>query len=360
MTGVTVGGALAPFNFTGPSSAYNGFAQADFASFFGTGDAIGANTADYSGVGSVPDASLSPNATLALLTGVTDTTVPSDYQSFYDLAGGDTVTGSGDLDVFLQGGLSSGTSFNTGTGDDKIYAGGSDTITASSGSNTIIGGSSGPVVVNGSGGGNLYFVGGAGAVSVIGGSGHSTLFGGTGSASTFLAGGAGNNTLVGGSGTGSSTIGGGFNDVEFARGSGPITLIGGTGTSLMVGVTGTGPELFSTSPDPAGITATNSVGTTTALIGLNKAADTVVGGTGSSTVIGGGTGNDTYSFLAGHAGGVETIYNLTEGDKIIFGNYVGNAIKSEGVVNGSDVIKLTDGTTINLFGITHTLFPPST
>src|ERR1700709_2001517 len=99
MTGVTVGGALAPFNFTGPSSAYNGFAQADFASFFGTGDAIGANTADYSGVGSVPDASLSPNATLALLTGVTDTTVPSDYQSFYDLAGGDTVTGSGDLDV---------------------------------------------------------------------------------------------------------------------------------------------------------------------------------------------------------------------------------------------------------------------
>jgi Ca2+-binding RTX toxin-like protein len=350
MTGVTVGGALAPFNFTGPSSAYNGFAQADFASFFGSGDAIGANTADYSGTGAVPDASLSPNATLALLTGVTDTTVPSDYQSFYDLAGGDTVTGSGDLDVFLQGGLSSGTSFNTGTGDDKIYAGGSDTITASSGSNTVIGGASGPVIVNGSSGGNLYFVGGAGAVSVVGGTGNSTLFGGTGSASTFLAGGAGNNTLVGGSGTGSSTIGGGHNDVEFARGSGPTTLIAGTGTSLMVGVTGTGIELFSTNP------LGNSG---SALIGLNGMSDTVVGGSGSSTVLG-GTGIDTYSFLAGHAGGTETIYGLKENDKIIFGNYVGNAIQSEGVVNGSDVIKLTDGTTINLFGITHTLFPPST
>jgi Ca2+-binding RTX toxin-like protein len=358
MTGVTVGGALAPFNFTGPTSAYNGFAQADFASFFGSGDAIGANTADYSGMGAVPDASLSPNATLALLAGVTDTTVPSDYQSFYDLAGGDTVTGSGDLDVFLQGGLSSGTSFSTGTGEDKIYAGGSDTITASSGSNTIIGGSSGPVVVNGSGGGNLYFVGGAGAVSVVGGTGNSTLFGGTGSASTFLAGGSGNSTLVGGSGTGASTLGGGHNEVEFARGSGLTTLIAGDGNSLMVGVTGTGPELFSTSPDPKGPTAANPQGTT-ALIGLNKAADTVIGGTGSSTVLGSGAGNDTYSFLAGHAGGTETIYGLTEGDKLVFGNYVGNAIQSEGVVNGSDVIKLTDNTTITLFGINHTLFPPS-
>jgi Ca2+-binding RTX toxin-like protein len=349
MTGVTVGGALAPFNFTGPSSAYNGFAQADFASFYGTGSAIGADTADFSGTGGVPDASLSPNATLALLPGVTNTTVPSDYKSLYDLAGGDSVTGSGNLDVFLQGGLASGTSFNTGTGDDKIYAGGSDTITASSGSNTVIGGGSGPVVVNGSAGGNLYFVGGAGAVSVTGGTGNSTLFGGTGSASTFLAGGAGNNMLVGGSGTGSSTIGGGHNDVEFARGSGPITLIAGSGTSLMVGVTGTGIELFSTNP------LGNSGN---ALIGLNGASDTVVGGSGSSTVLG-GTGIDTYSFLSGHAGGTETIYGLKQGDKIIFGNYAGNAIASEAVSNGTDVIKLTDGTTINLVGITHTLFPPS-
>jgi len=345
MTEATLPGGLAPFNFTPATEALGNLAQADFANFFGGGNDIGADSNTYNGVGSVLDGSLSSNSTLALLSGATDTTIPSDYVAVYDLAGGDSVTGSGNLAVFLQGGLSSGTSFNTGSGNDTIYAGSSDTITAGSGSNTVTGGV-GRIIVDGRSGGDLRFVGGEGAVSVIGGTGNSVLFGSTGATASYLQGGVGNNTLVGGSGTGATTLGGGHNVVEFANGSGPTTLFAGNGTSLLVGVTGKGVELFSTNP----------LGNTgSALMGLNGAADTVIGGSGSSTILG-GTGVDTYSFIANHAGGTETIYGLKEGDKIAFGNYAGNPIVSEVSKNGIDVIKLSDGTTINLEGIDHTLF----
>jgi Ca2+-binding RTX toxin-like protein len=343
MSGVTVGGALAPFNFTHQAYGYGGYAENDFATFFGTGSMIGANSVDYDGTGAVP--SNSPNGTLAILPGASDTLVPGGFSAVYDLAGGDTLTGSGSLDVFLQGGLTSGTAFNTGTGDDKIYAGGQDTITAGIGSNTIVAGAA-SVTVDGRAGADLYFVGGAGAISVAGGTGDSTLFGGNGSATTFLQGGSGNNTLVGGSGTGASSIGGGNNVVAYAAGSGPTSLFAGTGNSVLVGVTGTGPELFSTNP------LGNSG---SALIGLNGSSDTVLGGSGASTVLG-GTGNDTYAFISGHAGGTETIYGFKAADNILFGEYSNNPIASEKVVGGNDTITLSDNTVITLVGVHKTLF----
>jgi serralysin len=157
---------------------------------------------------------------------------------------------------------------------------------------------------------------------------------------------------MGGSGTGASTIGGGNNVTAFASGTGPATLTAGTGSSLLNGTTGTGNELVSTNP------LGNSG---SALIGLNAAADTVVGGSGNSTIVG-GAGPDTYAFLSGHAGGTATILGLADGDIIAFGGYenaeggTANPIQTETVVDGSDQIKLTDGTTINLTGVNHTLF----
>jgi Ca2+-binding RTX toxin-like protein len=343
LSDATLSGGLAPFNFTAQNQTYDAYAQADFSNLFGQGILVGAQSITFNGSGIMPDPSLSPNKTLAL-TASMNTDIPPGFAAVYDLTGSDTVTGS-DLTVFLQGGLSQGSIFNVGNGNDKIYAGGSDTITAGAGSNTVIGGSSGPISLNGTGSSNLYFVGGDSAVSVVGAF-NSTLFGGAGPSTSFLQGGAGDNTLVGGSGTGATTMGGGHNEVEFALGAGPTTLFAGTGNSTLVGATGRGLELFSTNP------LGNSG---SALIGFNGAADTLIGGSGNSTVVG-GAGPDTYAFLAGHAGGSETILGLKQGDTIVFGNYSAGAIKSEDVSHGSDHITLSDGTSINLVNIDHKLF----
>jgi serralysin len=302
----------------------------------------------FNGFGTVPGGTGNSSLIVDVLPG-TSVIVPSGYSSVFDASGGDTINGGdNNLNVFLG----AGTEFNTGGGSDLIHAG-ADTITAGSGSTTVIGaddntvyGGSGSIIDDNSGGRSLLFVGGSGAVSVAGGSGNSIMFGSTSAASSYLRAGSGNSTLLGGSGTGASTLIGGGNVVEFARGSGPTTFIAGTGHSIIDGATGSGPELIFTS----------AVGKdATALIALNNAADTVVGGSGNSTVIGGG-GPDLYGFIAGHAGGSETIFGLKADDAILFGGYGKTPIASESVSNGSDAIKLSDGTTITLVGIDHKLF----
>jgi Ca2+-binding RTX toxin-like protein len=158
-----------------------------------------------------------------------------------------------------------------------------------------------------------------------------------------LTGGSGSNILVAGAGA-STLIGGSGTTTEFAKGSGPVELVAGTdGTTIMAGQYGTGVETFFTAPS------------TTAIMALNGAADTVVGGTGHSTVLG-GTGPDVYGFLNGHAGGTEEIEGIKANDILIFGGYTRYPIASEGVVNGSDTITLTDGTVITLVGFAHKVF----
>src|SRR6201999_641568 len=107
----------------------------------------------------------------------------------------------------------------------------------------------------------------------------------TGSADSFLRGGSGQNLLIAGYGTGNSTLVGGSGPTwEFANGSGAMTMYAGdSDISFLVGVTGTGLELMKT-------------GKGNAFIGLNGNADTVIGGSGASTVLG-GTGHDVYAFV---------------------------------------------------------------
>ena len=205
-------------------------------------------------------------------------------------------------------------------------------------------GAPGNVTVTGSTG-SLNFIGGTGAATVAGGSGNTTLFGSTGDANTVLTGGSGTNILVAGSGAGASTlIGGSGKTTELGKGSGPVEFVAGAnGNTTMAGQFGTGVETFFTAP------------ATTALMALNGAADTVVGGTGNSTVVG-GTGPDVYGFLNGHAGGTEAIEGIKANDILVFGGYTSYPIAREGVVNGSDTITLTDGTSITLVGFGHKVF----
>jgi Ca2+-binding RTX toxin-like protein len=199
------------------------------------------------------------------------------------------------------------------------------------------------------GAGSLTFVGGSGAVSVTGGSGNTTLVGSTGSTSVLvggsgtnvITGGAGSSTLVGGTGA-STLIGGSGSTDAFARGAAPAVLIGGAGASTIYGATGSGTEEVFT-------------GGGVAFAGLDGAADTVVGGSGASSVVG-GSGEDVFGFINGHAGGSMVIARLSPSDSIVFGDYSGDPITSEGVLDGSDLITLSDGTTILLQDIDHTVF----
>jgi Ca2+-binding RTX toxin-like protein len=210
----------------------------------------------------------------------------------------------------------------------------------------VFAGSNGATVQGGSA--PLYFVGGSGPVSVTGGSGDTTLFGGTGA--TVFQGGSGTNVLYGGvgastliAGTGASTLIGGSGTMQaFAEGAAPVVLINGSGASTINGTTGSGSETVFT-------------GSGQSVIALDGAADTVVGGSGAASVIG-GSGADVYGFIDGHAGGSEIIAGLKDTDVIAFGGYASDPITSEGVLRGSDILTLADGTTILLQGIDHKVF----
>ena len=263
-------------------------------------------------------------------------TVPASATAVLDEASGDRLVAQGGVTAFLQ----NNTAFTAGSGNSLVYAAGADTITAGSGALTVAGGSASLHVTGGSGG--LTLIGGTGSVSVSGGTGSTVMVGSTGAGNTLLAGGSGNNTLTGGSGSGASTLVGGNNVTEFAAGSGTTMMVAGTGSSIINGTTGTGAETVFTAGGQA-------------LIALNNAADTMVGGSGAATVIG-GTGPTVFAFLDGHAGGREEIMGFSNADNLAFGGFGGWAIASETVVQGSDVMRLTDGTEITFLGLAHPLF----
>ena len=190
-------------------------------------------------------------------------------------------------------------------------------------------------------GGNIFLTGGSSALTVAGGTGNTTLFGSTGNANSDLIGGSGNNILVAGQGP-STLIGGAGTTQEFGYGAGPVQLIAATGDTTINGTTGSGAEEEFT-------------GAGRSFLSLNAAADTVVGGSGASTVLG-GEGADVYGFIKGQAGGSQTILGLKGDDQIVFGGYGGDPITSEGVLNGSDLITLNDGTVILLESLNHKVF----
>jgi len=337
---VTIGGAQPSLNFTGSEASVPASGTATFSTYF-------VNTASsvvYAGYGTIAPAVASPNASL-IITANTVSTVPGGYAAVLDSASGDTLTGGGvGTTYFLQNnGPTLGTVLNLTPGATTVYALGADTINAGDAAATVDSGAPGATVAGGSA--SLLFVGGDGAVSVFAGAGSSTLYGGTGE--NVLIGGAGNNVLVGGQGTqGSVLVAGTGSTAAYAAGTGNTTLIGGSGNSQLFGVTGTGNELLSTNPNGAGgIVQMN----------LNNASDTVLGGGGASTVFG-GQGFDIYAFIHGHAGGTTDIYGFKTTDTMIFAGYTGKPIAIEHVVNGSDVVVLTDGTTITIEGYNHTIF----
>jgi Ca2+-binding RTX toxin-like protein len=337
---VTIGGGQASLNFTGSQVDVPASGTATFNTYF-------VNTASsvlYAGYGTIASPSASPNASL-IITANTVTTVPGGYAAVLDTASGDTLTGGGaGTTYFLQNnGPNLGTVLTLTSGSTAVYALGADTVYAGAAAATVAAGGQGTTVLGGDS--SLLFIGGVGAASVLAGAGTSTIYGGTGD--NVLIGGAGASTIVGGAGAGASTlVAGAGTTTAFAVGAGNTTLIGGSGNSELVGVTGTGNELLATDP--------NGVGGSVHM-DLNNASDTVLGGGGASTVFG-GAGYDVYAFINGHAGGTTDIYGFKPTDIMAFAGYGANPIALEHVVQGADVLVLTDGTVITIEGYDHTIF----
>ncbi len=248
----------------------------------------------------------------------------------YEQAGSATVSVNGTV---LSASLNSGSVLDTDTGNAVIQgpATGSATVDAGAGSTTVTGGS-GAISIGGGDGGTLDFTGGTGAATVGGaGFGAVTLQGGSGPGSSLLIGGSGDSLEIG---TNADT---GY--TAFVAGEGNSTLLGGTGTQ---------PQQYFTNP----------LGNTgTAVITMNSGASTLIGGSGASTVTG-GSGADVFGFVNGHAGGSETIYNFSSRDDLAFSGYGYTAtnLPAETVMDGNDVMTLTDGTVITFIGIDHKLF----
>jgi hypothetical protein len=208
----------------------------------------------------------------------------------------------------------------------QVFATSGDTVTASS-ADTLFGGGS---------------VQGGAVTSFISTGTGSSILGSTGNIAATASG--ANTTLIGGTGNSGFTV----------AGAGSLAVGGYAGSTAIALAETTGGAEIATNPLP-GATAT-----LVATLSSNG-ADSVIGGGGSATITGGG-GNDVFGFVNGHAGGSEVIIGFTSSDTFAFGGYGYSATNGPTEsydtpgATGSDVITLTDGTTIALVGIDHKVF----
>ncbi len=207
--------------------------------------------------------------------------------------------------------LGAGTVSVTTAGNDLVHAGsGADTVTITAANTQIWGGSGTLTVAN-----NDWTAGDA-----------QTIYGGSGLVMADA--GAGALTFIGGSG--SAVINGRYGSLYVTGGSGSLTVTGGGG-------------------------ATNfTAGSGTANLTMSTAGGTVVFGTGNTTVQVASWGNGVlFDFVAGAGGAADVIKGFRSGtDKLVLMGGVG--VQSQSVSGGSANLVLTDGTSVQLAGVTNT------
>ncbi len=246
----------------------------------------------------------------------------------------------------------------TATGNDVVLSRGDDTVNAGGGASVIVYASGASATVTG-GSGNLIFVAGAGNYSAGGGAGVDILYGGSGSdtliggggAGSILVAGTGNVTLQGGAGSGAIMFGGTASSTFFGSTGGGDQMIGGAGPNTFVMTNNdvafggpTGPDVFNTGKGTALLV--EGVGTTQINLG------------GGNTTAFEGTGVDTYSVTKG-LGGVDDIIGFKTGDHItLTGGFTAtdasNAVTKATTGSFGTSLNLSDGTQLNLFGVSVT------
>lgn len=259
------------------------------------------------------------------------------------LQGNDSVacgSGNGANDTITAAG--SDVVFAPGTGVlTHIDGAGRDLVVGEGGTVRLIGGTgNGGVLWCGSavfaqylgGAGTELIVGGSGELSVQGGAGVITVFGGSGA--QHIQGAPGRSQFILGSGDATVSAASG-NDVWLA-GAANDSLVATTGNIVLWAAGSTGENVFQAGSGPCTIHG-----------GLG--ADTFLGGAGSTTITGGG-GADAYSFTNGLAGGAVQVTDFNAAlDQIQLHGY---GAYTDSIVGGNLVIGLSDGSSIQLDGIT--------
>ncbi len=267
-----------------------------------------------------------------------------------------TVGASGSTTFTTQSG-GQNTVTTTPTGNDVVISQGNDTVNAGGGAVTVF--ASGASATVSGGAGNLTFIAGGGNYSAGGGAGVDILYGGSGSdtltggggANSILVAGTGNTTLMGGAGSAALMFGGTASTTFIGSTGGSDTMVGGAGPNTYVMTNNdiafggpTGPDVFNT-------------GTGTALL-VEGVGPTQINLGGGNTTAFEGTGVDTYSVTKG-LGGVDNIIGFKAGDHItLTGGFTAtdasNAVSKATTGSFGTSLNLSDGTQLNLFGVSVT------
>ena len=286
-------------------------------------------------------------------------------------AGKDTISATGVATIF--GGTGSATIFGGNGGG--IYTGGakgSNVLVSggASGANSTLTGASAGDRIFGSAHGNDLLIAGRGRESILGGGGNTTIDGGmtasvifTGSGPSSVNGGVGgSDTIVGGTGT--LTVSAQHGDAIFGN-KGALSVIGSTsGADSIVGgagalaVSGTGGNMLVV----AGTSTTNvNVGNGASLVFSGSGTTNVTGGAGSLQVvigsgtgaIGEGAGPAVFDVVKGAAGGSYVLNGFRPGTDTIDLFKYGVADSTVTSSGGSSLINLSDGTKLQIIGVTN-------
>ena len=270
--------------------------------------------------------------------------------------GEDTViaapTGSNLIALFHSGSVAYGS-----TGPDTVINQGSggDTVVQGTGPETVFADASNSLYYGNLG--ELTFVSGIlTSNTVVAGAGNATLYGALNSKSLFfvgggrfmLDGGSGDETVVGATGTSNSAV-------LFAENGGIMNLVGNTDNVLVAGA------------GSATLNGIGALGNNIFFAGLGS--DSIVAGAGSNTLVGGpssdtligGRNVNAFEFNGAFASlGNELIGNWNSRDRLILSGYGAPtapgglpAHATKAVLNGSEVLTLSDGTRITFMGIAH-------
>ena len=153
------------------------------------------------------------------------------------------------------------------------------------------------------------------------------------------------------------TVNGGSGALTYSQSTGALSFIGGSGSAVVTGGSG---SLYLTGGSgnltaSGGGAATNfNAGSGTTNLTMNAAGGRVLFGTGDTNVQVAGWGKGVlFDFVAGSGGGADLIKGFRVGtDKLVLVGGVG--VQSQAVVGGSANLLLTDGTRVQLVGVTST------
>jgi len=220
----------------------------------------------------------------------------------------------------------------TGNGASTVVAGAGELdVRGGKGNGSYIWGGNASLMEFFGGAGSAFVFGGAGDMSVQGGAGALTVFGGTGD--NIIDGTPGLSVFV--VGDGASTVNAASYNRVWLAGSANDSLIASGGNILLEGASSSGDNIFQAGDGPCTIYG-------------GHGNDTFIGGAGTAMIVAGSGGGD-FTFTNGLAGGGDTISNFNlAADRIVLNGYGGY---NNSVVNGSEVISLSDGTVIQLAGI---------